>query len=419
MSHGSRRTACSPRWLRALLLCLSWPLLVGHVWGQTEPEARAISHTIQQRHLPYGTILDPVFATPESDQIVGYARAGDSALWTGHYVAAEAFRYKVTSAEDALTNLRQALAGLRALVDVTGTNLLARCLVPVDSPFAEALLQDGRSHVIFTHTLQDQRYYWMGSTSRDQYAGVFFGLSVAYELIQEPQVRATINDVVTRLLDFLLHHNWAVVMPDGTTSATFWGQPDQQLSLLQVGRRVNPGRFDAVYTRYRALYAPAVLAPIASDVRDVDNDYFKFNLDTLTLYTLIRFEDSAYYRWWYMQAYTSLRRTIDDHGNAHFNMLDRGVQGPDGRRDAETRALLAAWLQRPRRDAWVDWRGVYPACGRPDQACAPVRVEDRVRTDFLWQRSPFGLVGGGDGTIEGAGIDYLLPYWMARYYGVL
>jgi len=191
------------------------------------------------------------------------------------------------------------------------------------------------------------------------------------------------------------------------------------LSLLQVGRRVNPGRFDAIYNRYRALYAPSVLAPIAVDVRDEDNDYFKFNLDTITLYMLLRFEDSAYYRWWYMQAYTSLRRTTDGHGNAHFNMIDRGVRGPDGRRDAETRELLAAWLRRSRRDVWVDWRGVYPACGSPDRACAPLRVEDRGGTDFLWQRSPFGLVGGGAGTIEGAGIDYLLPYWMARYYGVL
>ena len=419
MHHGSRRAASCPRGLSALLLFLSWPLLVGHVWGQSEPEALAISRTIQQRHLPYGTILDPVFATPDSDQIVAYARAGDSAIWTGHYVAAEAFRYQVTGAEDALTNLRQALTGIRALVDVTGTNLLARCLVPVDAPFAAALLQDGRSQAVFTHTLQDQRYYWMGSTSRDQYAGVFFGLSVAYDLIKDAQVRAISKDVVTRLLDFLLNHNWAVVMPDGAPSTNFWGRPDQQLSLLQVGRRVNPGRFDAIYNRYRALYAPSVLAPIAVDVRDEDNDYFKFNLDTITLYTLLRFEDSAYYRWWYMQAYTSLRRTTDGHGNAHFNMIDRGVRGPDGRRDAETRELLAAWLRRSRRDVWVDWRGVYPACGSPDRACAPLRVEDRGGTDFLWQRSPFGLVGGGAGTIEGAGIDYLLPYWMARYYGVL
>jgi uncharacterized protein (TIGR03437 family) len=37
----------------------------------------------------------------------------------------------------------------------------------------------------------------------------------------------------------------------------------------------------------------------------------------------------------------------------------------------------------------------------------------------LWQRDPFQLSGGGNGFIEGAGIDYILPYWMARYYGVI
>jgi uncharacterized protein (TIGR03437 family) len=37
----------------------------------------------------------------------------------------------------------------------------------------------------------------------------------------------------------------------------------------------------------------------------------------------------------------------------------------------------------------------------------------------VWQRSPFQLsVSGGAGIIETAGIDYILPYWMARYYGL-
>ena len=46
-------------------------------------------------------------------------------------------------------------------------------------------------------------------------------------------------------------------------------------------------------------------------------------------------------------------------------------------------------------------------------------MKDRVRTDFLWQRSPFQASGGGDGFIETAGIDFTLPYWMARVYGVV
>ena len=100
-------------------------------------------------------------------------------------------------------------------------------------------------------------------------------------------------------------------------------------------------------------------------------------------------------------------------------MIDREVNGPNERRDAETRQLLEDWLLRPRRDTPVDLRDIYPACGGEDRACAPIPVSDRARTDFLWQRSPFQLDGSGTGKIEGAGIDYILPYWMARFYGVV
>ena len=77
-----------------------------------EADAIAISAGIQARHMPFGTILDPMYASPASNQIAGYTRCGDSALWTGAYLAAEAFRYKVTRSADALNNVKTALAGL-------------------------------------------------------------------------------------------------------------------------------------------------------------------------------------------------------------------------------------------------------------------------------------------------------------------
>src|SRR5579871_3437702 len=104
-----------------------------------ETDALAISANIQALHLPFGTILDPIYASPTSNQVVGYTRCGDSAIWTGHYLAAEAFRYKVTQSADALANIRKAIAGIKSLNDVTGTNLLARCMVPVDSPYLPSI----------------------------------------------------------------------------------------------------------------------------------------------------------------------------------------------------------------------------------------------------------------------------------------
>ena len=91
----------------------------------SDSDALAISANIQARHFPFATLIDPVFASPTSSQITGYTHCGDSALWTGAYLAAESFRYKVTQSADALQNVKTALAGITALSDLTGDNRLA------------------------------------------------------------------------------------------------------------------------------------------------------------------------------------------------------------------------------------------------------------------------------------------------------
>jgi len=381
-----------------------------------EADALRIEERIRARHLPFGTILDPVI---EDGRITGYTRCGDSALWTGHYLAAESFRYAARPSDTAREGVLAALAGLRALVDVTGRDQPARCLIPADSPFAAGILSEEAAHGSFRGTLEGRDYVWVGNISRDQYSGVFFGLGTAYELVEEAFVRDQIRDLVTRLLERLLSDNWAVIMPDGRVSTVFWGRADQQLSFLQLGRRVAPDRFESLYRSYRFWYASSVATPLSFEALDTHNSYFKFNLAAINLYGLLRWEENSYYRWWYQRGYEVWRRATAGHGNAHFNMIARAIEGPDAARDAETRLLLEQWLERPATDEYLDWRGVYPSCRQEDRACSPLAVRDRIRTDFLWQRSPFLLYGGGAGRVEGAGIDYLLPYWMAVYYGLL
>jgi hypothetical protein len=230
-------------------------------------------------------------------------------------------------------------------------------------------------------------------------------------------VRTKITRVVTLLLDFLLGHNWSVIMPNGRISTTFIGRADQQLSLLQVGRHVNPGRYSNNYDLYRFFFATQTIVPISTEVLS-DDSYSKFNLDTINLFNLIRLEQSSFESI-YRGAYNVLRRHTDDHQNAFFNMIDRGLNGPMASRDLKTRDMLEKWLLRPRRDEPIDLRGLLPACGAEDRACEPIPIELRERTDFLWQRSPFQLVGQGAGQVENPSIDYILPYWMARYYGVV
>jgi len=385
--------------------------------GASERDAAAISRNIRNRHMPFGTILDPVFRTPSSDEIVGYSRCGDSAIWTGHYLAAEAFRYNVTRSADALDSVRISLRGLQSLVDVTGTDLLARCIVPVSSPYAAAIIEEEAHHGIHLSTLNGVPYYWVGNTSRDQHCGMFFGLGVAFDVVDHATLRSEISALGTRLLDSLIRNGWNLRMPDGSISTSFLGRADQQLTLLQIGRQLNPAHFDTTYDLYRFFKASSVAIPIAAEVLDDHHSYFKFNLNAINFYNLIRLESSSFKKF-YDQAYDLMRRTTDDHGNAHFNLVDRALRGVKDARDAATRSYLRDWLLRPMRDPYVDLRDRYPACGQ-DLACKAIPILDRVRTDFLWQRSPFLLFGGGAGTIEGASLDYILPYWMARFYGVI
>jgi len=382
-----------------------------------ESAALDISNQIRQRHMPHGTIMDPVFASPDSEDIVGYTRAGDSAIWTGHYLAAECFRYKATQDPAALDNIRVALSGLQGLVDITGNNVLARVAVPVDSPYAEGIQKEEGGHGVYQGTLQDQPHFWIGNTTRDQYTGALFGLGVALDLVDE--VRADAAALITRLVSYLLDHAWAVWMPNGQISTVFLQRPDQQLAFIQIAKQADSGKFGTAFKLLRLKLSAVILAPIAYEVLDDHHSYFKFNLDTVNMYSLLHFEGSGTaYTPLYRKAYDVMRRTTDDHRNAHFNMIDRVLRGANSARDAETASLLGLWLQRPRRDYWIDLRGKYPSCGSEDRACSPIPVDERVNTDFLWQRSPFLLYGGGFGTIETAGIDYILPYWMARAFGL-
>jgi uncharacterized protein (TIGR03437 family) len=381
--------------------------------GATEADALAISANIQATHVPYGTVLDPIFSGATSNQIIGYTRCGDSAIWTGHYLAAEAFRYQVTQSPDALNNVNQAIAGIKSLLDVTGTNLLARCLVPLSSPYAADIQSQEAANGIYTNS--SAGYFWVGNTSRDQYMGVIFGLGVAYDMVNDAGAQSSISQIATRLIGFLEGHGWSVLMPDGSASTTFLIRPDEILTLLQVGQHVNSSAFSTDYDVDRVLLAAGVLAPIAVDVSS-DSSYFKFNLDYISFYNLIRLESSPA-KSIYQAAYDVLRDATATHQNAMFDLIDRGLNGPNASRDAEAAALLNEWLQRSSRDDTVNLAGVVPACG--SQACEPIPVALRPPDEYLWEESPFQLAAGGSGVIETAGVDYILPYWMARYYGVV
>jgi hypothetical protein len=183
--------------------------------------------------VPFGTVVDPIYASASSNEIVGYTRCGDSALWTGVYLAAEAFRYNVTRSADALTNVKNALAGLKALTDVTGNNQIARCMLPAASPFAAGIEREEAHNGIHYNSF----WVWVGNTSRNQVVGVFFGLGIAYDVVDDVGVQSAVGDLATRLIGFITRHQWS---PDDDISISFEFRPESFVNALAGGTSREP-----------------------------------------------------------------------------------------------------------------------------------------------------------------------------------
>ncbi len=313
--------------------------------------------------------------------------------------------------------------------------------------------------------------------SRDQFLGLFLGLGLANQLVDQPDVRDRTRARLEQMLDYLLRNNWNVVLPpDNRIRTMFVGNIDVQLALLRIGATIDPGRYLARYRRYAAAADLDWIDTWFSSLDPVSS-YFKFNLaHALFLPTLLD-EDDPTTRAAYLRAYDILWRTVRGHQNAWFDLVHVLGQRPDQRAGAlavasaanpgltlaqEVQTVLGQWLVRrgrvagpdgqPRNDLadvpgllalWPDEVTPYSSLegATSCQARYPVPLPARVGNgmDFMWQRSPFGTAlptakcgvgsrpteadlranGAADPRREGPAVDYLLAYWAAAYLGVV
>jgi hypothetical protein len=392
----------------------------------TDEDAIAISARIQKQHLLYGFIAETKFASAESGEITGTVGNGDSALWTGAYLAAEAFRYAVTRSPSAFSSLKNAIERVGDVSAIAPTGFVARTIFPLDSAFIDQFEHDEEHNGLFRCIYRFKDSYWEGHATRDQYAGVLFGLGVAYDLVDDAALRSICRDAIVWLTNVLIGSHWSMRNPSSENGKpvkawfeTFLIYPHHQLGVLQLARHVAPGQFAEAYERTRRkIWWWWVTVILKYDVWRTRAKYYLLNLDHMYLYMLIRYEDDKKYRKRYLEQFARIRKATRTHANAHFNMLECALTGQEPCRDAETISSLQQLLCRGFRDYAVDLTKKYKACGE-NESCDPIPVAERPYADFLWQRSPYDLKRDGDGSLESPGIDFILPYWMARYYGVL
>jgi hypothetical protein len=312
----------------------------------------------------------------------------DTAIWTGHFLAAEAFRFSVTQSTEALQRVRFILCGIEKLFQVTGASgLFARAALRADSPYptqpsmctktrtSGSKCHPGEMEQYYHRTIDDQRWCGFGRgkypTSRDSYAGLMMGMAFAYKLVPDPQVSDTIRRLVTDAIRYLVcEHKWNLrtfeepliaAEPYQKIKTSFIHQIHHQLALLRLGKTVNPEEFGALYDLY-APGADVAWLPIWGTVIEPLAKYYKFNLSHATMGLLLFLEEDPGLREKYKKAFMILRRATRHHRNAHFNLVRTIVELEADREDIldhetsgfsrqmslreETRSLLWEWLIR-------------------------------------------------------------------------
>jgi hypothetical protein len=341
--------------------------------------------------------------------------------------------------------------------------MLMRACVPTDAP-ANLQMPDN-IRVFGPFRWEDGKDYRCETApSRDTYAGTTFGLLTAFDLVavDDAAMRRQIRDDIVTLGNFLLKWGWNFPRPHGNVSIPPFGHdfdnfisplfvyvPAARLNMTQAVRHVTAVagpplqalKWQAVWLEEVATQTPILAASMQADVLQPNDGYYKFNLHHLTGFNTARLERNPIVRLLIRQAFGVMDKTTRDDVNAHFEAITYALTGDPGRRgdavshlrqwrdyraridlggETDNLSRCGAGLECVPQDQYEIHLGghavVIPGTSAELRARHPLPVAERPPTDFLWQRAPTQLNGSTAATFESPGVDYLLPYWMLRYY---
>jgi hypothetical protein len=394
---------------------------------------RAEAHlaNYRQYHQPQGLCADILWKDKTRAEASRYEGIGDSACWTGHYLAACAFRYSVTKDERTKDEILAVLKRFDVLTRVTGTDgYIARYTGPADSPPFRAYYsvygrgEDPNRPGLGTRAYRGEGPFadlvWLGDSSRDAYDGVLFGWAATWACVREPPIRGLVATLVERVVDRLKQDGWAIVdKPHGIRTRP---TPLFKAAWMRLALSVNPSRYASLENDYPTSVDWLMLWGIGLHSK-WQRDYFVNNLAFVQMFALCTLETNPRTR---SQLRGLLRDAFEkqarDHLNAHFAAIY--MAGTGDSRNTDARATLQGMLvEFPPPPLWtrvVDHRkdAAIEAHG-DDLTEYALLMRDRVPTDFAWQRSPCARHGGSDSPLEYPGIDCFLPYWMGRAIGAI
>jgi hypothetical protein len=394
-------------------------------------KSKAFVERIRARHVRHGLTTDSILQTP-GDLSTSRTRSSDNdGLWTQMYVAAEAFRYKVTGAEDARANARQGFEAVLRLEEITGMpGFHARSFIKVGEDIQP---DDGE-----WRETPDGKWRWKGDTSSDEIVGLYFGYAIYYDLVADEGEKQKIRGVVTRMTDHILNNNYQLIDTDGKRTLWGWWGPDEIwadpdetglralhiLSHLRVGRHItgNP-RYDQAYNELISKHRYHLLTRNQKINYPGHVNHSDDELAFLSYYPLLNYETDPKLREVYVQSLKRSWLVERPERNPLWNFIYAAGSGSEEfDRDESIRTLREIPMDQISWDVNNSHRLDVPIDilnDRFKRRQALIVLPYDELSISKWNGNPYRLDGGNGGRSEGDGVYFLLPYWMGRYHKLI
>lgn len=401
-----------------------------------EQKALYFERVVRERHDREGWVSDSVLTRPNDISSSQLTDDDNDGQWTEMYLAAESFRYAETHDPDALAAARKSYRAMKRLLTVSPVKgYVARSVLPANKC-------PGRDPENW-RMLPSGDFCWKTDTSKDEIIGHYFGLPIYYDLVADDAEKAEIRTLAAGLTDYIADNGYRLLNENG--KVTTYGNLDPEWVNGVYGRQGDQGLNSAAALamvratfnitgnakylgEYRALIDKHHYDKNAQREKEI-SDRYQVNHDSdemaaLAFYSLIRTEnsDAKLRDDFYIEGMRRLWKTDLKERNAEQIMVYGAFAKKDFALDLAVRSLREIPLDLVKHDVINSRRKDVTISLKADrffgQQGTFVLPFTEVRT-VRWSQNLYTLDVEDGGTSEDVPTFWLLPYWMARFHGLI
>lgn len=395
------------------------------------------------------------------DENEGFVYVSDNdGLWTSLYLVGLCYEYAVTKNEKTLELARRCLKAMIKLTTISGKEgFTARALrYKGEHEFQNA------KNIDEWHLLENGEIEWLGETSSDEITGHFFAYSTFYDLCANEEEKKEIAGVVDKIMNHIIDNNFKLVDVDGKpTTWANWNPNDlnnnhkwiyeKGTNSLEISAFLKTAEYMTGNEKYSKLYKEFLndhhfgMNLMQYRLPDGHLIHIDDQLCFINVGTLLKYEKDPSVRSLIMMGLTHHWNDERIEHNAMFNVIYGAYTGEDCDLDVIANELvdfpwdMIEWQVYNSHRKDLNWNYAPQAVGMVPQLVEPLEPHERRLCysdvnrfacdcgcdDIIENESNqnpndcpmFMGIGSSKGFTLKVAHNYLIPYWMGRYFGML